>query len=307
MPFVPRAQAAAEKDTTTLSAPVDRVVQQSPPLTKTGPGATGSQQPGFVSGGTPPLTKAGPGGATESQEDAGSSGQARTTDNTGAKVTELYRQAAERYASMDSYIARMRRREQVNGKDNPEEVLLFKFRKQPCSVYLKWLGAQSKGREVVYVKGRYEDKIHTYLADGDMPFAPAGKIIALPPDSIFVRSSSRHTITDAGIGSILDKFGKLAAQAQRGGNLKYLGLQLRPEYDTPLESVEQSIAPGQETLLPRGGRRQWYFDPASKLPVLVITWDATGHEVEYYCYDRLEYPVRLDDDDFNPAKLGTRR
>ena len=40
--------------------------------------------------------------------------------------------------------------------------------------------------------------------------------------------------------------------------------------------------------------------PARNLPDLLVTWDDANREVEYYCYDRLEYPVNLTDDDFNP-------
>ena len=63
------------------------------------------------------------------------------------------------------------------------------------------------------------------------------------------------------------------------------------------------IPPGVEPQLPRGGRRWLFFDPASHLPVLMITHDDKDHEVEYYCYDRLQYPVKLDDLDFDPDKL----
>jgi len=45
---------------------------------------------------------------------------------------------------MDSYIARLTRREQVNGKKQPEEIILFKFRQQPWSVYFKWLGESKR-------------------------------------------------------------------------------------------------------------------------------------------------------------------
>jgi len=64
--------------------------------------------------------------------------------------------------------------------------------------------------------------------------------------------------------------------------------------------------PGYEAQLPRGGRRWIFFDQRERLPVLVITQDERGHEVEYYCYDRLQYPVKLDDDDFNPDKLWAK-
>jgi hypothetical protein len=228
-----------------------------------------------------------------------------------AKLRELYTQAASRYAGIDSYIVRLRRREQVNGRDKPEELLLMKFRKQPWSVYFKWLGKESSGREVVYVKGAYENKIHTLLAAGDMPLMPAGKRVALPADNPLVRSSSRHSIEEAGIGVLIDRFGALVQAAQKGGTspgtLRYLGLVARPEFEAPGEGVEQTVPPGSDPQLQRGGRRLWIFDREHKLPCLLITEDETGHEVEYYCYDRFQFPVRLDDDDFNPDRLWASR
>jgi hypothetical protein len=198
------------------------------------------------------------------------------------------------------------RREQLNGKDKPEEILLFKFRKEPWSVYFKWLGTEGNGREVVYVPGRYENKIHTLLAAGDIPLMPAGKRFAVDPDNPFVLSSSRHSIRQAGIGALIEALGRQldeSAKGNRGSVFKYLGLIQRPDLAGPGEAVEETIAPGTDPQLPRGGRRLWVFDPLTKFPVLIITHDDTGHEVEYYCYDRFEFPVHLDDDDFNPDKL----
>ena len=43
----------------------------------------------------------------------------------------VHKKAAVKFATIDSYVARLRRREQINGKDKPEELMLFKFRKQP--------------------------------------------------------------------------------------------------------------------------------------------------------------------------------
>jgi hypothetical protein len=223
----------------------------------------------------------------------------------------LYRQAVQRYETIDSYIARLRRREKVNGKDNGEELLLFKFRKQPFSVYFKWVGTRAHGREVVYVKGRYGDQIHTLTASGDIPFTAAGTHMALAPDNIFVRANSRHSITEAGIGNIIERYGAVLHALDRGdvrqGTATYLGAVQRPEFATAVEAVEQSIPPGLEAQLPRGGKYTVMFDPASRLPVLLITRDETGSEVEYYCYDRIQFPVKLDDDDFNPDKLWVPR
>jgi hypothetical protein len=68
-------------------------------------------------------------------------------------------------------------------------------------------------------------------------------------------------------------------------------------------AAEHVIPPGVEDGLPRGGRRLYFFDPDHHLPLLVITRDDKGQEVEYYLHDRLQADVHLDDDDFNPDKL----
>src|ERR1700678_2688058 len=108
---------------------------------------------------------------------------------------------------MDSYIVRLTRREQVRGKDGAEDIILFKFRKEPWSLYFKWIGPSGQGREVIYCKGRYDDKIQTLLAAGDNPFAAAGTRMAFAVDNPPVPTSSRHGINEAGIGASIERLG----------------------------------------------------------------------------------------------------
>jgi hypothetical protein len=220
---------------------------------------------------------------------------------------ELYQEAAKRYAEFDSYIARLRRREFFKGKMKPEEVLLFMFRKQPWSVHCKWLGKVARGREVVYVRGEHDNKIHTLLAAGDHPFLGAGHRLSLEVGSVFVRAACRHPITEAGIGASIHRLGVLIEAGERGdrsgGVLKALGPMKRPEFRRPGHALEHVIPPGVESTLPRGGRRLYWFQASTGLPVLIQTFDDQDREVEYYCYDRLLYPVHLDEKDFDPDQL----
>jgi hypothetical protein len=224
-----------------------------------------------------------------------------------AELRRICKLAQDQYAPLDSYIVRLRRREQINGKDRPEETMLLKFRKQPFSVYLKWLGQEGKGREAVYVKGMYDNKIHTLLADGDMFPLPGGRRMALSPDNPLVVAASRHSITEAGIGQTIERFTKLveasAHQNENKPTLTYLGRKRRPEFSHSLLATLQIIPAGQEAPLAKGGQRLWFFDPKNHLPALVITRDDHDHIVEYYCYDRYQLGVKLDDDDFNPDKI----
>jgi hypothetical protein len=224
-----------------------------------------------------------------------------------ASLRQLQQDAAAWYAGVDSYIVRMTRREVVGGEAKPEEIMLFKFRKEPWSIHFKWVGKVGHDREVIYVKGQYENQIHTRLAAGDAPFMPAGHRMALAVDSSLVRSASRHSITEAGIGTCIDRIGALLDAQERGdrrhGVLTDLGAQNRPEFSQPVRGAELVMPPGAEAELPKCGRRLFFFDAEHHVPMLVITYDNRNQEVEYYLYDRLQAPVHLDADDFNPDKL----
>ncbi len=223
-------------------------------------------------------------------------------------LKQVIQQANDSYGKLDSYVARLTRREQINGKNKPEELMLFMFRKAPWSVHFKWLGTEGHDREVVYVKGQYESKIHTLLAAGDVPFMPAGKRMSLAPDSFLVKSAARYPITEAGMGASIDRISALQAALERGdrshGTLTDRGVQNRTDYkDGSLHLIEHVIPPNVEEAMPTGGKRLYGFDTKSKLPVLLVCMDDKGQEVEYYRYDRVML-AHLDDADFNPDKMG---
>jgi hypothetical protein len=209
---------------------------------------------------------------------------------------------AQTYAQMTSYSMRFRRREMLGDDKAREELILCKFRQNPPSVYMKWIGEEAKGREVIYVKGRYNNEINTLLAAGDVPFM-AGKRFAVAPDSILVKQQSRYPITEAGLGSLHIRYARCVAD----GQAQVLGKVKREEFKEPLDAVLQTLPPQSDPMFPKGARRTWYFDPASSLPVLITTTDERGREIEYYLHDRVQYPLKLDDDDFDPDKLWGKR
>lgn len=293
---IPADAVASTNDIPVVPVPPVPIGRGAAPQTSTEPPAPAAQTPSVV---TPT--------SVSTSSSAPASSAADGADQGAASLRQLQQQAAAWYAGVDSYTARLTRREVVNGTAKPEEKLLFRFRKEPWSVYFKWLGDAGKGREVIYVKGLYENKIHTRLAAGDAPLMPAGTKMALAVDSILVRSASRHSITEAGIGAGIDRLGALLDAQEHGdksrGVLTDLGLQKRPEYDQPVRGAELVIPAGVEPELPNGGRRQFFFDPEYHLPLLAVTHDDKNQEVEYYHYDRLLAPGHLDAADFDPDRL----
>lgn len=218
----------------------------------------------------------------------------------------LYERAAKRSALMESYIFRLKRRESVAGKKQPEEIVCVRLRREPFSVHLKWLGTEGKGREAIYVKGKFKDEMQLLLAPNDIfPFSPVMRYSISPNDPL-AKAKGRYPITQTGFASSIERFGKLIAAVEKGdtsgGTVKYLGQVKRPEFEAKLEAVHQALPPKSDPLLPRGGQRWWFFDATSGLPVLIITHDPDG-EVEYYCHDNIIWPAPMDDDDFNPDRV----
>lgn len=220
-------------------------------------------------------------------------------------LRRLARRAVDKERTLDAYYVRLRRREAVDGKEQPEEIILFKYRRAPVSVHCKWLGKEAHGREIVYVKGQHDDKIHILTGQGDI-LGP-GRKMSFPPENPLVKSKFRYPVTEAGVGAAAVRFGALIDAIERGqpnaGSAKHLADQNRPEFPRPVDAVEQTIPPNAEPGLIRGGVRFYYFDPDLGLPTVIVTFDHTRQQVEYYHFDRLQAPVSFDDADFDPAAL----
>jgi hypothetical protein len=241
---------------------------------------------------------------------AGEAEEPHTVNRPLLKMRELQQRAADRYGRVPSYTMRLRRREVVAGKAKPEELLLVKFRKQPYSVHFQWVGPEAEGREVIYVQGQHGDVIHTLTAKGDVPLMPAGQVFKVSPNSALVRGRSRYPITEAGVGPLIERFARLADAVEKGlvnaDSIRDLGQLRRPEFENKVDGIEQAVETGSDPTLPGGGRRLWFFDSVHHLPSLVITYDEMGREVEYYCHDQFDLAARLEDRDFDPAKLWRR-
>jgi len=235
-------------------------------------------------------------------------GQATGLERDESNLSALKRlchRAIEQEKSLSNYVCRIRRREQVNGKDQPEETIMLKYCRAPLSIHCKWLGDEAKGREIIYVQGQRDNRVNILTGKGDI--VGSGKRMTFPLESPVVRSKSRHPLTEAGMGAPVVRFAALINAIDHGqasaGSVRYLGLQSRSEFPKPVEAVEQTLPANFDPFLPRGGSRYFFFDEATGLPTLIVTFDDAKRQVEYYHFDRLQSPANLDEFDFDPDFL----
>jgi hypothetical protein len=225
-------------------------------------------------------------------------------------VRALVDAAAARWATVPDFEARLVKREVANGRVIPQNEVLYRYRQSPHSVYMRVLAGPGEGREVLYVQGRFGDKMHVITGKGDNALVGAGFKTELDPHDKQATAKSRYKVTEAGFGRVISGLRKQVAvgDVMRAKLLKGVS---RPEYPYPLDGVEGTFGPGEDPLLPKGGTRQVFFDvkpesPGYRLPVLVVAKEPNDREVEYYSFDRLKVPSGLTDADWHPDRLKRR-
>ena len=223
-------------------------------------------------------------------------------------VAALITAARKRVEALTDYEAVLIKREVVGGKALPQDEVLYRFRADPKSVYMRVLSAAGQGREVLYVAGQNGGKMTVVTGKGDSPLVGVGFKTTLDPDSKQATAKSRYKITDAGFGRTVMGLARAAATP---GVVKSLGPVARKESAPPLDGLEVTLAVGADPLLPKGGVRRVFFEakpdaPGYQLPVLVETSDADGREVEYYYFSKLKVPAKLPPETWDPANLGKR-
>ena len=211
------------------------------------------------------------------------------------EMLDLVRAAAERYGRVRSYRAVLIRQERSQWGLPAPDVIAMRFRADPWSVHMEWVGGPHRRREALYVEGANGNSMYALM--GDLPLSP---LFALRPNNPLAKRFSRHPITEAGIGRLLQKLSQVVRNAQRGkyGTFRYAGL-VRDSDGRELHQILQEPT--------GGGQRMWTIDRALGLPVGVCRTDRDGQLLNSYRYTRVELDPGLMDADFDPARLWPDR
>jgi hypothetical protein len=208
-----------------------------------------------------------------------------------AKARSLLLDAKNRVDRLSDYTVILTSQERVGGVLLPEATMFVKF-KRPFSVYIKNLSGKQKDREIIYVKGKNNDKMIVSRV------SILGRLATKPisPNNFLAKRESRHTITEAGLPNtmgrmvtILEKEDKAAA---RRPTVTYLGECYRSSKKVISVRIENSsYAPKTEIAL----------DAATFFPVSITSYDADGSLLESYNYRDIKPNVGLTDADFDPT------
>lgn len=207
------------------------------------------------------------------------------------RLGERLRRALDSYGRLRDYRAVFLKREKdKTGALADEERILLKFEK-PFKIYMGWLNTSKKGLQVMYERGKHDDKLVIHKPGLAFGLAP---VIFLPRDSPWVREgSAAYDIEDAGIGTFLYDFAVSVVEASEKGMLK-------TELSTTGEGwIEVSFPGTVKDSVFFAYRVKVFFDDATGLPVRMQLYDWHNQPTGTYAYEDLRVDIGADDPEFN--------
>ena len=206
------------------------------------------------------------------------------------------------------------KRERVSGRLRDPEYMLVKVRHElraanqqvqaPFSVYLKFIKpAGLKGREVIYVKGRNNNKLIAHEGGFKGRFTPS---IHLDPNGTLAMMGQRYPITDIGIQNLCEKLLERGTRDRKMGPCQVMTRQktINKRPATRIEVIHPEPKPHLDFHVAR-----IYVDDEFGLPVRYEAYDwprkagappSQNELIEEYTYVKLRFNVGLTDLDFDP-------
>lgn len=213
----------------------------------------------------------------------------------------LLSEAQQTYKQVRDYSCTLITQEQIKGKLLPEHVIDLRIRVQPFSVAMRFLAPkEAVGREVYYVHGQNKNKMRVR----ESGVAGALGFISIDPNDPRVREHSRHTITEMGIGHLIQQLTNRFEQERRINKTDVRTAEY--EYNNRRCIRVEAIR------LERNAayycyRTVVYFDKENRLPIRIENYDwpraggsPSGDLLECFSYINVQFNRGLKDTMFNP-------
>lgn len=208
---------------------------------------------------------------------------------------ETLEKCIETMKGVDDYILIVYQRQRVGDTLNPEEIILYKF-KRPNSIYLRSIGEENHGQEVIYKDGWNDNKMMAHMGG-----VLEGVVINLKPGAGLAQNKTRHLINESSLVYMMNTLERSMKHAKA-----------HPEDNMIVEDIGKKMIFGEEVRLiriklPHGEEYPYYapvsifgIDESRYLPLYYKAYGPDGEMWEEYRYRDLETNVGLTDHDFDP-------
>ena len=230
--------------------------------------------------------------------------QATTSASTAASPMEepirLITEAQKAFAGVKDYSCVLIKREKMDHKTPIDNVMSLKVRTEPFSVDLRWMEPKAMvGQEACYVAGKNDGKMRVKSTG----LLSALGFVSLDPNDAGRKKTSKHSITESGLGNLIERFAA-TWESERQANVPKVRI---GEYEyakrrcTRVETVHVEN-PNNQFLF---ARTVVYFDKETHLPIRVECYGwpkqagEAGELAEVFSYVNLRLNVGLGDEVFN--------
>jgi hypothetical protein len=204
------------------------------------------------------------------------------TETPSAELISMGREAV---AKLGTYRYRMAKQERVKGELlDTQEIDAF-VRQQPFAVRLHYLAGPGKGRKLLYNSKERMEQFRVREA-GFLSIAGA---LWIGVDSDLAKDDTNHTVKEAGMGALLDRFAADLHKAEGLGGMKAV----HEGWDTKGLWCTMYIAPNGGKGFAQA-RARICTDVASRLPARVESFDAGGAVTERYEFSEVKSAVAPD-------------
>jgi hypothetical protein len=232
-------------------------------------------------------------------------------------LTRIQRGTSDEHPRIDDYTCRIAKQERIKGELGQVEYMDAKIRNRkvvdgklvtPLSVYLKFVHpAAVKGREVIWVEGKNNDKLRAHEGGNLGGILPS---VWLDPDGAMAMRGQLHPIYDIGIENLVLKLIERGERERQFGEceVKFTpGVKIRSGRNESVCTVLEVIHPVKRPHF-EFHKAEIFIDDALKVPVRYAAyfWPADPGEtelpvLEMYTYTNVKLNQKLTDADFDPA------
>jgi len=193
------------------------------------------------------------------------------------------------------YQGTLYKQERIAGKIGKEEVISFKFKEKPFSIFMQWQKNSGPTDRLLYVEGKHDNKMIVH--PNVLLLGLIVKSVKRDPHGEEARKVSLRTCDEFGFYRIMQEMLRILQLAEKNNGLK-------------VKSVSKTITDGRkcveiEVLLPKSKvytdrRVIMQIDTEYLMPVYVASFDSKDLLIGKYLHKNLRFNTGLSDSDFTP-------